>query len=64
VTPDTPVATVMSGTDGRFEVVLPPGHYLVVPQSGDPLPLAEPISVTVEVGQFVEVQINYDSGIQ
>ena len=61
---ETEVAEVTSDANGRFEVALPPGTYLVVPEAGDPLPVAEPISVTVEAGTFVEVQINYDSGIR
>ena len=61
---ETTVATIRSGPDGRFEVALPPGHYLLVPASGDPLPTAEPVGVVVEPGEFVVVQIDYDSGIR
>ena len=61
---DVQVATLRSGRDGRFEVALPPGDYLVVPQAGDPLPVAEPVAVTVIDGRFEEIQVNYDSGIR
>ncbi len=55
---------VTSDADGTFELVLAPGKYIVTPLSGDPYPIAQPISVTVAAGEFVEVQLNYDTGIR
>ena len=58
------VERVSSGTDGHFEVTLPPGEYLLTPLGGDPYPIALPLSVTVSPGEYTEVQINYDTGIR
>jgi hypothetical protein len=58
------VTRVNSGPDGRFEVSLPPGDYVIAPESGDPYPIAQPLSVTVTPGQYEEVEINYDTGIR
>ena len=59
------IATTTSSADGRFEFVVPPGQYAVAPQpGGDPFPVAQPLDVVVQPGQFVEIQINYDTGIR
>lgn len=58
------VTRTSSGADGRFEVQLPPGEYVVTPAPGDPYPIAQPIPVSVGAGEFVEVEINYDTGIR
>jgi hypothetical protein len=59
------VATIMSGSDGRFTVDVAPGEYVVAPKSGtDSYPIANPVSVTVVSGQYAEIQINYDTGIR
>jgi len=59
------VATVTSGPDGKFSVDVPPGEYVVAPESGaDSYPIANPVSVTVVSGQYAEVQVNYDTGIR
>jgi hypothetical protein len=55
---------VTSGADGRFEVTLPPGDYVIAPESGDPYPIAQPLPVTVIAGQYIEVEVNYDTGIR
>ena len=58
------VARVTSGTDGKFQVDLPPGEYVVTPATGaDTYPIAQPVSVTVQPGTYVDVEINYDTGI-
>lgn len=57
--------TVTSDADGRFEITLDPGDYVVTPRAGDqPFPIAQPVSVTVVAGEYVEVEINYDTGIR
>jgi hypothetical protein len=58
------VARVTSGADGSFKVDLPPGMYTLAPQNTDPYPNAPSQSVTVVAGQYVSVQINYDSGVR
>lgn len=58
------VARVSSGDDGAFRVDLPPGDYVVAPLGGDPFPIAQPVNVRVTVGDYVAVQVNYDTGIR
>lgn len=59
------VARVTSGSDGKFSVDVPPGDYVVAPETGsDSYPIAQPQSVTVAAGQYVEIQVNYDTGIR
>ncbi|CAN5764714.1 hypothetical protein BH24CHL5_BH24CHL5_05910 [soil metagenome] len=58
------VARVASGPDGTFTVDLVPGEYVVAPEGGDPYPIAQPVPVIVAPGQYVEVEINYDTGIR
>jgi len=59
------VASITSGPDGRFQVNLPPGDYVVTPATGpDTYPIAQPISVIVAAGQYADVEINYDTGIR
>ncbi len=52
---------------GRFRIPLAPGDYYIDPQpasGGRPLPRPVPQTVTVFPGQFVQVTIQYDSGIR
>lgn len=59
------VKTVTSGSDGKFQVDLPPGDYVVTPDSGsDSYPVAQPQSVSVSAGVYTEIQVNYDTGIR
>ena len=59
------VTRATSATDGGFTVDLPPGDYVLTPETGtDSYPIAQPLSVTVAPGQYVEVEINYDTGIR
>ncbi len=57
-------ARVTSDADGHFEVTLTPGEYVITPLGGDPFPMAQPLAVTVVAGEYVEVEINYDTGIR
>jgi hypothetical protein len=56
------IAHVTSGSDGSFEVSLPPGRYVVIP---DPLPWYAPtttsLEVTVRPRHFTDVFIYYQS---
>jgi hypothetical protein len=59
------VERINSGADGRFQVDLPPGEYVVTPATGqDTYPIAQPVSVTVGPGAYVDIEINYDTGIR
>lgn len=58
------VERVTSGPDGRFEVTVPPGEYVVAPETGENYPIAQPVPVTVPPGEYAEIQINYDTGIR
>ncbi len=58
------ISRLATGEDGLFTVDLSPGEYTIVPQNGEPFPIAQPLDVTVVAGQYVEVEINYDSGIR
>jgi hypothetical protein len=57
-------ARVSSTADGSFRVDLPPGDYVITPLGGDPFPIAQPLNVRVTLGEYVAVQVNYDSGIR
>lgn len=60
------MATVNSGVDGLFRVELPPGEYIVEPDTPSQFvpPFAEPQNVTVQEGKFTAIEIFYDSGIR
>jgi hypothetical protein len=60
------VTTFTTDPEGRFRVGLPPGEYYIDPQppesGGPPTPI--PQTVTVPEDAFVQVTIEYDSGIR
>jgi len=59
------VKRLSAGNDGTFQIDLDPGDYVIAPATGtDSYPIAQPVSVTVPPGQYVTVQINYDTGIR
>lgn len=59
------VDEVPTGDDGRFDVALDPGDYVViaVTEAGR-LPMAAPQDVTVVEGEWVEVALVVDTGIR
>jgi hypothetical protein len=63
---DREVKRFETGSDGRFRVALPPGDYRVGPvhQSGRFLPRGSEVTVTVAPGKFVQVTIEFDSGMR
>jgi len=62
----TVVGTVNSGTDGHFEIALPPGNYVIQPANGpNGVPFAtSAIPVTVVADDYAVVEVDYDSGIR
>jgi hypothetical protein len=60
------VTRFTSDASGQFRVPLVPGSYVLDPQpvSSSGLPRGVPQTVEVEVGQFTEVTIMYDTGIR
>jgi hypothetical protein len=55
-----------SGPDGRFKVDLSPGNYTLVgqPIGASMLPRPIPTTVTVVLGSYATVNVEYDSGIR
>lgn len=58
------VARISSDDEGRFQLDLPPGDYVIAPQGGDPFPQAQPVPVAVSPGTYSVVQVNFDTGIR
>jgi hypothetical protein len=49
---------------GRFQVPLVPGQYILHPESPNGLPFAGDQSFVVETGKYTQITVNYDSGIR
>lgn len=58
------IARVRTDEEGRFRVGLVPGAYRLVPESGDPFPVASAQDVEVESGVFTRVTVSFDTGIR
>jgi len=60
------VASVRSGDDGRFEVALEPGHYVLqaMVEAGGPGMFAKPLEVDVSANAWVDVAVSVDTGIR
>ncbi len=58
------VTQCQSDMDGKFRVSLKPGRYTLIPESPGPRPRAARQAVTVLEGEFIQVRINFDSGIR
>ena len=58
------VTQFQSGEDGYFHQPLPPGEYILHPLAPGAMPHAGDQPVTVNAGQYTQVQIIYDSGIR
>ena len=62
---DELVATVRSGEDGRFEVRLAPGDYVLEGDAtAESFPYAKPVTVTVRAGAFARATLTFDTGIR
>jgi hypothetical protein len=59
-----PILEFQSDQAGIFRQELPPGLYILHPQSPDALPYAEEVQVLVQAGQFSRIDIHYDSGLR
>lgn len=59
------ITRVSSGPDGHFEVLLPPGDYVIQPDNGpDGNPSSIPQPVTVGPDEFEDVEVDYDTGLR
>lgn len=58
------VARVTTDENGQALIDLPPGEYTVTPQIEGRFPSGAPVSATVGAGQYVEVNVELDSGIR
>jgi hypothetical protein len=58
------VTQFQSDANGNFHVSLNPGTYTLHPESAGAYPRARDLTVTVNPGQFTQLQITYDSGIR
>jgi hypothetical protein len=59
-----PVTIFRSDAAGNFRVVLPPGQYVLQPQSPGLYPRASEQTVVVSPNGFTQVRIIYDSGMR
>lgn len=55
---------IETNEEGKFQLPLPPGDYTLAPVSGDPFPVAGEQRVTVPRDGYVQVVIQFDSGIR
>ena len=76
--PDQPYQATLTVTDrngiqitqfqtdkqGRFQVALVPGEYILHPESPNGLPFAGDQSFVVETGRYTQITVHYDSGIR
>lgn len=58
------VARIRTDEEGRFRVGLVAGRYILVPESGDPFPVASALDVVVMAGSYTEVTVLFDTGIR
>jgi len=58
------IVQVQTETDGTFKIPLPPGEYILHPESPNVMPFASERAFVVEEGVYTEITVNYDSGIR
>jgi hypothetical protein len=61
------ITSFTTDADGRFAVALPPGEYLLDPQSANPnggFPFGRPQTVVVQENTYTAVTVSYDTGIR
>jgi hypothetical protein len=58
------VTTFTTAADGRFQVSLAPGTYLLSTRVANGPQLLRPVTVTVKYGTYTEVNLLLDTGIR
>jgi hypothetical protein len=58
------VTQVEADANGLYHIVLPPGQYVLHPESTGGLPRASDVPFLVEASRFTRLDIVYDSGIR
>ena len=58
------IVQVQTEADGTFHIPLPPGEYVLHPESPNVMPFAPDQSFTVPGAEFIHMIVNYDSGIR
>lgn len=58
------VTSFETDPSGYFRIVLPPGNYVLRPQSSGPYPRASEQTVVVSPKSFAQVKVIYNSGIR
>ena len=58
------ITQFQTDAQGRFQVSLVPGQYILHPESPDGLPFADDQSFSVETGRYTQITVHYDSGIR
>lgn len=58
------IVQVQTDAQGRFQVPLVPGEYILHPESPNGIPFAGDQAFTVQTGQYTHITVNYDSGIR
>jgi len=60
------IVQVQTDEQGTFNIPLPPGDYILHPETpeGKPYPFADDQSFTVLPGEFTRIIVLYDSGIR
>ena len=60
----TQITQFQTDEQGRFQVALVPGAYILHPESPNGLPFAADQSFMVETGKYTQITVHYDSGIR
>ena len=58
------ITQFQTDAQGRFQVSLVPGQYILHPESPDGIAFAEDQSFSVETGRYTQITVHYDSGIR
>ena len=59
-----PAGRVTAGADGYYRISLPPGTYIVHPESPGVLPSGSELVVAVRPHEFTRQDMLYDTGIR
>ena len=58
------IVQFQTDAQGRFQVPLVPGEYILHPESPNGIPFAGDQSFVVETGTYTQLTVHYDSGIR